>query len=149
MLSTVKPGMKVILGTTKKTDPVDGAPIEVSRPPRRDQRPEAPEPRDPRPDTLNPQPSTCKARNPCERTSWDPPATLDPKPYTLHPALYTPHPTPYILHPAPYTQVLSVDWKGASLELVEPVTTVSGEVTIKRLKVLVEYEYTYVQHVEG
>jgi len=73
MLATLEPGHKVILGTTKKTDPVEGDPIEVR----------------------------------------------------------------------------AVDYKAASIELVSPVSTVVGAVTIKRIKLLVEHVYTYVQHVEG
>ena len=73
MMSTLKAGHKVILGTTKKTDPVEGEPVEVS----------------------------------------------------------------------------SVDVRAAAIELAAPVKTVTGEVTIKRLKIVVEHVYTYVQHVEG
>ena len=73
MISKVKPGMKVILGTTKKTDPVEGEPI------------------------------------------------------TVH----------------------SVDYKTGSIQLVSPVSSVTGAVTIKRLKVVEEHVYTYVQHIEG
>lgn len=73
MISKLQPGMKVILGTTKKTDPVEGAALPVR----------------------------------------------------------------------------SVDVKAATFELESPVATVTGAVTIKRLKVVVEHLYTYVQHVEG
>ena len=69
MIAKLQPGMKVILGTTKKTDPVEGEAIPVH----------------------------------------------------------------------------SVDHKAASIQLVSPVSSVSGEVTIKRLKVVVEHVYTYVQ----
>ena len=66
MISTLKVGNKVILGTSKKTDPVEGDPIEVC----------------------------------------------------------------------------AVDAKGAAFELVSPVSSVVGEVTIKRLKIVVEHVYT-------
>ena len=73
MLSTIKPGHRVMLGTTKKTDPVEGEAIEV----------------------------------------------------------------------------LSLDSKTATIELVSPVTSVAGQVVIKRMKVVVDHVYTYVQNVEG